>query len=146
MKIAKIKMIVLAVIFELFAESAPAGQGWYILKPLIKNEKAVHPEAMLDLKAPLNKWEQATILYRTAYDTAKECDAALKGAYDRADSDYKWSAQSLLDFLREKKGTKLTSWDQEYIKIKQDQQSYTYGQRAIWAYALCIASDDPRLK
>ncbi len=99
---------------------AQASQGWYLLLPPDNNPTA----------GVSKRWEQMG-----AYDTAKECQNALAERQARTPEEEK----ELEDYVYKKLTGQLTAQDEARAKLRGHI-------RLLWSYAVCVASDDPRLK
>jgi hypothetical protein len=105
----------------LVSGTAQAAQGWYLLLPPYNNLAA-------SIKS--GRWEQIG-----AYDTAKECQRELVERQNSVQMPDKEAAE----YGYKKLTGKLTAEDEA-----RDKFWARIGER--WSYAVCIASDDPRLK
>jgi len=94
---------VFLILFFFAIEITWAGQGWYILLPPVRDDKAAFVEKIVNTKAPLRQWEHANVFYRTAFDTAKDCDGALKQAGDLSQVSWRNFSQSMVDFFEKKR-------------------------------------------
>jgi hypothetical protein len=98
---------------------AMAGQGWYLIDPPIRRLPTATEAGELNADAPLSRWMQ-----HGAFDAAQECE-------------------------RERKANETAAW--AFLKDSKSQgNTYLDGfqvlHHAAALAALCVATDDPRLR